>query len=86
MGVDHMFKGNGCPFKGDISFQISVSPFLKMVCSKRKEFAPFPFRIDYFSEGLGLQKSKQKHTKVVYLVKYLENQPRVSDPLKKACN
>ena len=42
----------------------------------RKEFAPsgskfFPYRVDPFSEGIGLQKSKHEVTKVVSLAKYV---------------
>ena len=48
---------------------------LKKVYSKRKEFAPngskfFPFRVDHFSEGAGVQKSDQEVMKDVSLVKH----------------
>ena len=43
-------------FRGGNSVKIILSPFLKGIYSKRKEFAPkwskfFPFRVDPFSEG-----------------------------------
>ena len=50
-----------------------------MIYSKRKEFAPpftpkeskfFTFRIDPFSEGEGVQESKEKVIKVVCIVKH----------------
>ena len=54
-------------------------PLLKMVYSKRKEFAPleskfFPFRVDPFSEGAWYVGNKQEFAEVVTLVKMAANQ------------
>ena len=55
-----LFKGNKHSFKEDI---VKLPSSLLIKC-KRKEFAPlgskfFPFRVDSFSEEVGVQKKKQ---------------------------
>ena len=48
----HIFKGELTQFQGRLLFHF-FSTFWKIVCSKRKEFAPkfFTFRVGLFSEG-----------------------------------
>ena len=53
------FKGNGFTFRVEIYIKIILSPFLKGVYCKRKEFA---------QNGLDVNKSKQKVTKGLSLV------------------
>ena len=60
-----------------------LPPFWKGVSTKRKEFAPcgskfFPFRVDPFQKGPGMQKSKWKSQKFFPLSKVAENLPSVS--------
>ena len=52
----------------------------------RKKLAPygskfFPFRVDPFQKGLGVQESKQEVTKVISLAKMAENLLRASNSL-----
>ena len=54
---------------------------------KRKEFAPleskfYPFNEDPFQKGFCVQESKQEVTKVVGLVKMIENSPNVFSSIK----
>ena len=72
-------------WKGVYSKRKEFAP--KGVYSKRKEFAPFgskffPFRVDPFQKGIGMQGSKQELPKVVYLVKMAKSLPSVWSPLK----
>ena len=46
-----LLKENGHKCRGCNSMKIVLHPFGKGVCSKVKEFAPFPIRVDSFSVG-----------------------------------
>ena len=64
-----------CHYQG-MFYKKCFSSILKMDYSKRKEFAPegskfFPFGVDPFQKGFGVQKSKQEVTKIFSFLQIL---------------
>ena len=62
----------GYTFREDNFVKIGLPPFCDGVCSKKNEFAPrrskfFPFRVDPFQKGLGVQKNEQEVRNVASL-------------------
>ena len=71
-----MIRWDAYTFTGGSFVKLNLLPFWKgkvlfskeRTCSQREKILSF-FRVDPFQKGLGVQESKQKVTKVVFIVK-----------------
>ena len=83
---NQIYNGEMIHFQGKQLCQNCFVSFRKGVYSIRKEFVPigskfFPYRVNPFQKGLGMQKNKQEVIKVFSLCRNAEKIPNVFTPL-----